>query len=188
MKNKTEYADLELQKQEEAEFFKNYDSSKYEKPSVTVDMLIFSRDKEERLYILLIKRGGFPDKGKWAIPGGFIRMSESLEESAQRELQEETGISDVELEQVYTFGDVNRDPRGRTISVTYLAILPWNKISVCAGDDAADARWFLLEEQEKKVSLLDCTEKYRLSTEDLAFDHDIILSKGLEKIKSRGKH
>ena len=151
----------------EEEFLKNYDSSIYKKPSVTVDMLIFTildeksanyrKLDEKKLSVLLVKRGGHPYLGKWALPGGFINMNESLEESAIRELKEETNVDNVYLEQLYTYGDVNRDPRDRIISCAYMALVNSDKLNVLAGDDASDARWFnvdykLIEQTKNKES------------------------------------
>ena len=110
----------------EAEFIRQYDPNRYEKPAVTVDMLIFTvnPEKDDSLELLMIERGGHPFLGKWAIPGGFVEMEESLEEAAARELKEETDLSDIYMEQLYTFGDVGRDPRMRVISVAYMALVP----------------------------------------------------------------
>lgn len=133
--------------QTEEEFLREYDSSKYRKPSVTVDMLIFKLGKEpckelvKECEVLMIKRGNFPDLGKWAFPGGFIGMEETLEESARRELEEETGVKGLFLEQIKTFGDPKRDKRDRVITVAYMSLIEEN-IKVKAGDDAADAKWF----------------------------------------------
>src|SRR5581483_1922622 len=100
----------------------HYDASKYERPSVTVDVVMMSLRKRD-LQVLLIKRRAWPYEGMWAIPGGFVNMDESLETAAKRELQEETGVQDVYLEQLYTFGDPGRDPRTRVITVVYFALL-----------------------------------------------------------------
>ena len=99
-----------------------YNLDKFDKPSVTVDIIIFSIISNE-LKVLLIKRNVEPFKKFWAIPGGFVKMDESLEAAAIRELQEETGVKDVYLEQLYTFGDPNRDPRTRVITVSYFALI-----------------------------------------------------------------
>lgn len=92
----------------ETEFLRQYDPDRYEKPAVTVDMLIFTVNPERdySLELLMIERGGHPYLGKWALPGGFVEMNESLEEAAARELKEETGLSDIYMEQLFTFGDV----------------------------------------------------------------------------------
>ena len=131
----------------EEEFLRDYDSSKYRKPSVTVDMVIFKKENAyddqvcNNFKVLLIKRGNFPDMGKWAFPGGFIEMEEDLEESAARELEEETGLSGIYLEQLRTFGTVDRDKRDRVITVAYMAIID-EDMKAIAGDDAAEAKWF----------------------------------------------
>src|SRR3990170_417036 len=109
------------------------------KPSVTVDVVIFTL-RHDDLQVLLVKRKIAPYAGRWAIPGGFIRMDETLEAAARRELAEETGVRDVYLEQLYTFGDPKRDPRGRVITVAYFALVP-APLAVRAGSDASDARW-----------------------------------------------
>lgn len=145
---------IEKQYESEEEFIKNYNPDKYKKPSVTVDTLIFTIGEHEtdnyrelenkELEILLIRRKGHPFKGKWAIPGGFVNISESIDEAAQRELKEETGVENVYLEQLYTWGEVNRDPRMRVISTSYMALVNKEQLKVKAGDDAEDAKWFSL--------------------------------------------
>lgn len=167
----------------EKEFLKDYDVSKYEKPSVTVDILIytvFNQDIDNYrklpnkvLEVLLIKRKDHPFKDKWAIPGGFVNINENLDEAARRELKEETNLENIYLEQLYTYGDVLRDPRSRVISCTYMSLVDRTHLNVKANDDAKDARWFdvqykLLEEQKyitndgylkKKLYKLILTEK-----------------------------
>lgn len=150
----------------EEEFLKHYDASKYDRPSVSVDTLVFTvvdrepsnyrKLPEKVLRALLIKRNGHPHKGKWALPGGFINMDENLEAAALRELKEETNIDNVYIEQLYTYGDVGRDPRTRVISCTYLALTDSEHIELKAGDDAGDAMWFdvsskLIEEQRTMI-------------------------------------
>lgn len=137
----------------------------YPRPSVTADVIIFTL-RENDLHVLLIKRGHSPFEGMWAIPGGFVDIGESLEEAALRELEEETGVRDVYLEQLYTFGDPGRDPRGRVITVAYFALVPATAIHPRAGDDAAEARWW---------SVCDLPP--------LAFDHADILAYALQRLR-----
>jgi 8-oxo-dGTP diphosphatase len=111
----------------------------YPRPAVTVDLVIVSEDEDPRT--LLIRRKHDPFAGMWALPGGFVEMHESLDAAARRELYEETGIKVEQLEQLHTFGDPERDPRGRTISVAYLAIMDAAKLEPRAQDDAAEVGW-----------------------------------------------
>jgi 8-oxo-dGTP diphosphatase len=138
----------------------------YPRPSVTVDVIIVTRDRNPR--VLLIRRKHEPFAGMWAIPGGFVDMEESLEAAAQRELREETGVEAEHLEQLNTFGDPGRDPRGRTISVAYLALVNADQVHPQAADDAAAVGWHLLR---------------RLPP--LAFDHDKILACARERLAKR---
>ena len=133
----------------EEEFLSQYQPRDYERPSVTVDMLIFAVDKSgENKRLLLIKRKNHPYLGCWALPGGFVEMKESLREAAARELEEETGVKGMRLEQLYTFGEVERDPRTRIISVAFMAVVDDEELSVRAGDDAAEAVWFRVWKEE----------------------------------------
>jgi 8-oxo-dGTP diphosphatase len=113
----------------------------YPRPSVTADVIIFTL-RDESLQVLLIRRKYPPFQGMWAIPGGFVGIAESLDDAARRELEEETGVRDVYLEQLYTFGKPDRDPRGRVITVAYFALVPAAAIRPRPGDDAAEARWW----------------------------------------------
>ncbi|MBM7582013.1 ADP-ribose pyrophosphatase YjhB (NUDIX family) [Caldicoprobacter guelmensis] len=138
----------------EEEFLKQYDPDKYatSNPALTVDMLLFAlRDDEKsntavtstkHLDVLMIKRGDHPFMGKWALPGGFVTRNEDPEKAALRELKEETGIDEVHMEQLYTWGAPGRDPRTHVVSVSYMALVDGAKVKVRAGDDASDARWF----------------------------------------------
>src|SRR5215469_5983552 len=146
----------------------HYDASKYERPSVTVDVVMMSL-RQRDLQVLLIKRRSWPYEGMWAIPGGFVNIRESLEEAAKRELQEETGVQDVYLEQLYTFSDPERDPRTRVITVVYFALLDSERLQVRAADDAADVGWFSV---------------YNLPGE-LAFDHAKILKYALDRLRGK---
>jgi 8-oxo-dGTP diphosphatase len=145
----------------------HYDPSKYERPSVTVDVVMMSL-RQRDLQVLLVKRRSWPFEGMWAIPGGFVNMDESLETAAKRELQEETGVQDVYLEQLYTFGDPGRDPRTRVITVVYFALLDSERLQVRAADDAADVGWFSV---------------YDLPP--LAFDHEKILDYTLNRLRGK---
>lgn len=118
----------------EEEYLKNYRPGDYERPSVTVDMLIFAVDnREESIRLLLIKRKNHPFLGCWALPGGFVEITESLRDAAARELEEETGVKGMYLEQLYTFGETGRDPRSRIISVAYMAVIDGSGLKVQAG-------------------------------------------------------
>jgi len=120
-------------------------SSKHKPIALTVDTVIFTKT-DEGLKILLIKRKNDPFKNKWAIPGGFVEYDEELDTAAKRELEEETGVVDAELEQVHTIGTPGRDPRGRTVSIVYKALVDINKVKICAGDDAKEAEWFKIDD------------------------------------------
>ncbi len=114
---------------------------RYPHPAVTTDVVLFTI-REDSLQLLLIERGNEPFKGSWALPGGFVDIDEDLEAGAARELAEETGVENLYLEQLGTFGTPGRDPRERVISVAYLALAPETRLAVRAGDDAAAADWF----------------------------------------------
>lgn len=148
----------------EEEFLEKYDVSMFERPSVTADMLIFTVVNEEEenyrklpeksLKLLMVKRGDHPFMGQWALPGGFVAMQESVEDAALRELKTETNVDNVYMEQLFTWGDVGRDPRTRVISCSYMALTDSTKLNIVAGDDADDAKWFNISynlTQEKKT-------------------------------------
>ena len=145
----------------------HYDAGKYERPSVTVDVVMMSL-RQRDLQVLLVKRRSWPYEGMWAIPGGFVNMDESLEAAAKRELQEETNVQNVYLEQLYTFGDPGRDPRTRVITVVYFALLDSERLQVRAADDAVDVGWFSV---------------YQLPA--LAFDHAKILQYALDRLRGK---
>jgi len=125
-----------------AEFLREYDPKKYDRPSVTVDNVIFARVGDKPA-VLLIKRGGHPFIGDWAFPGGFLEMDEDLEDGAKRELYEETGVSGVTPTQLGAYGRPDRDPRGRVITVAFVSELP-EGASPRAGDDAKEADLFFI--------------------------------------------
>ncbi|WP_028549679.1 NUDIX domain-containing protein [Paenibacillus sp. UNC451MF] len=150
----------------EREFMERYRAEDYERPSVAADMVIFTvtdadednyrKLPEKELRILLIRRGGHPFLGKWALPGGFVRPNETTEQAAARELQEETGVENVYLEQLYTFSDIGRDPRTWVMSCCYMALINSGQVQLKAGDDAANAAWFkvyyrLLRERKELI-------------------------------------
>src|ERR1700731_3098910 len=145
----------------------HYDVNKYERPSVTVDVVMMSL-RQRDLQVLLVKRRSWPYEGMWAIPGGFVNMDESLEAAAKRELQEETNVQNVYLEQLYTFGDPGRDPRTRVITVVYFALLDSERLQVRAADDAVDVGWFSVDDLPP-----------------LAFDHDKILQYALNRLRGK---
>jgi ADP-ribose pyrophosphatase YjhB (NUDIX family) len=142
----------------------------YPRPALTVDAVVFGLD-DENLKVLLIRRGLEPFQGKWALPGGFVRVAESLEDAVRRELQEETGIAQVYLEQLYTFGAVDRDPRERVVTVAYYALVRLSDHRIKAATDARDAAWFAVSEAR-----------------GLAFDHDRILAVALERLKGKVRY
>lgn len=149
--------------QTETEFLQSYDASVYEKPSVSTDVLVFSIAKGRRetyrqlpknhLQILLIRRKKHPYQDCWALPGGFVEIDESLRHAAARELYEETGLEPDYLGQLYTWSDVDRDPRTRVISTSYMAIVNENNKKLRAGDDASEAQWFELTSQIENVEM-----------------------------------
>jgi ADP-ribose pyrophosphatase YjhB (NUDIX family) len=204
----------------EEEFLKQYNPEIFDRPSVTNDVIIFTTDdiKEENsrkvpkkgLQVLLIKRDDYPSKGKWAIPGGFVDTRESLEEGAIRKLKEETGIDNVYIEQLYTFGEVNRDPRTRVISVGNVALISkdktkwfWIEKNLIKTEDDEEyiVRKYLLKFEAEDIkanyevtekiekSILrrkDISYKYLVdSTEELAFDHYEIIDYAIDRIRNK---
>lgn len=139
----------------------------YPHPAVTTDVVVFTI-RDQRLQLLLVKRAGEPFKGSWALPGGFLDIDEDLENCAKRELEEETGVSGLYLEQLYTFGKPDRDPRERIISVTYYALFPSDKVELRASSDAEDAAWFPLDELP-----------------ELAFDHTEIIELAHQRLVAK---
>lgn len=136
-------------------------------PAVTVDVVIFTV-REKKLKLLLVKRAGEPYQGKWALPGGFVHLDEDLDAAARRELKEETGVGGVFLEQLYSFGGVNRDPRERVITVSYYALIPSDKVELRASTDAEAVGWFSLDEMPP-----------------LAFDHEDIVDMAHQRLSAK---
>ncbi len=139
----------------------------YPRPALTVDCVLFSKDEKE-IKVLLIQRKNAPFKNAWAFPGGFVDMDETTLEAAKRELEEEAGINVNNLTQIHTFSDIDRDPRGRIVSVIYFAEVNSNDLKLQAGDDAKDAQWFSLA-----------------ALPSLAFDHKMILEFVVESLDNR---
>lgn len=166
----------------EKEFIENYDVTKYERPSVTVDTLIFSVNEDMKLEILLKQRDDFPFKDKWCIPGGFVGINESLDEAANRVLKEKTGAEDLFLEQLYTFGAVDRDPRMRVITVTYTAMVPKAKVKL----QAENAIWFIIDDFDNCILKKSTSDKeIFLSGDDLGFDHSEIIQMAIKRIQGK---
>jgi 8-oxo-dGTP diphosphatase len=140
----------------------------YPRPALTVDCVVFGWDGQA-LKVLLIQRNEPPFEGQWALPGGFVQMDEELEAAARRELEEETGLSDMFLEQLYTFGGVARDPRGRVVTVAWYALIDLHRFAKPVGaTDARDAAWFAIS-----------------SLPPLAFDHENILATAFKRLQAK---
>lgn len=145
-------------------------SYEYPRAALAVDCVVFGFDEGE-LKILLIRRGLAPFRGKWALPGGFVRVDETVDEAARRELSEETGLANVFLEQLYTFGAVDRDPRERVVSVAYYALVQLAGHPATGASDASDAAWFPVAQAPV-----------------LAFDHAAILRTALERLRGKVRY
>lgn len=198
----------------EEEFLKNYDSSAFEKLSMTTDIIIFSVSDEDvnnyrklskkKFSVLLVKRDDYPFKDKWCLPGGFIKIDEDLEDAPKRILANETNIHNIYLEQLYTFGSVNRDPRMRIVSTSYMALIDKNRLNDKLNSSAS---WFNIEYYEendivnvtligeeiitfkvKKVLKDLTTDRYKfevIENDKLAFDHPLVILSGIERLKSK---
>ncbi len=138
------------------------------RPMVSVDAVVFAFFKN-KAKLLLVNRGNEPFKGKWSLPGGFVEIDEGLEEAVARELAEETGLANVTLEQMRTYGNVGRDPRGRQITIVYMGIAMERLNKIKAGDDAAEVRWFDIEKLPK----------------DMAFDHNEVAKFAIRRLKRK---
>lgn len=196
----------------EKEFIEGYDITEYERPSVAADMAVFAvrdvvsdnpkKSTRKKLTLMLIKRGEHPYMDKWALPGGFLRMNETIEECAARELTEETGLKEPYLRQFRTYSGVDRDPRGRIISCAYISLISVSNDVVSASSDASDAAWFDVEISEtdagfnavllsddKVLLSIEVTEKNDMAVPEkvegeLAFDHVRIITDALYYIRS----
>ena len=202
----------------EQEFLDAYDSSVFEKLSMTTDILILSISDEEQanyrktskkhMSVLLVKREDYPFKDKWCLPGGFLDVKEDLEECPRRILAKETNLHDIYLEQLYTFGSVNRDPRMRIVSTAYMALIDKNRLKDKLSDNAS---WFnvtYFEEDDsvqvqldngkdhlvfeiKKILREQTTDRYSFEitkNEDLAFDHPVVIWSGIERLKGKANY
>lgn len=139
----------------------------YEQPGVTVDLVILTVD-DKKLKVLLVKRANEPFEGCWSIPGGFLKKGESLEEAASRVMEEKTGVREVYLEQLYTFGRPDRDPRARIITVTYFALIPWMRLNQPGSKKISDLAWFSVDD-----------------VPELAFDHMEILRRAVTRLRAK---
>lgn len=200
----------------EEEFLKDYDSSIFEKLSMTVDILVISVSNEEtnnyrktdkkKMSILLVKRDDYPYKDKWCLPGGFVGIDEDIEEAPKRVLKRETNVDNIYLEQLYTFGSVDRDPRMRIVSTSYIALIDKNKLE---GKLNENASWFDIVSINEKNNIVDVilnngfetitfsikkilkektTDSYKLvevKNDKIAFDHTLVILTGIERLKNK---
>ena len=172
---------------EEREFLEKYDVSKYERPSLTADIAVFSimkeetdeyrKDPEQQLGVLLVKRNGYPYKDCWALPGGFAEIDENLYETALRELKEETSVDSAFIEPFGLFSDPGRDPRGWVVSQGYLALVDAEKCKVEAGSDAGNAQWFRIRVNKTRIG-----NNIRVNTAEIRTRYDLTL-----ELKSLGE-
>ena len=180
----TEYKD-------EKEFLNKYDSSKFENLAVTTDLLIFAisdlntgnyrKLNQKKMSVYLVKREQFPNKDKLSLPGGFVEANASLDDSALKVLKQKTKLDEIYLEQLYTFGDVNRDPRMRIISVAYMALI--NKQGLSLDNDE---NWFTIINDNNEIYLEnEHNSNNRISINELAFDHKTIIEAGLDRLKNK---
>ena len=154
------------------DYLNGYTPTRYNRPSVAVDVVVFSVH-DARLKVLLVKRGVPPFEGKWALPGGFINKAKdkTLDDAVARELREETGAVAPYIEQLYTFGSIDRDPRDWTVSVAYFALTPYDKVKLTVGGDAQQTRWWPVRDSKVNVKL--------------AFDHKNILDLAVARLRSK---
>ena len=200
----------------EEEFLKEYDSNAFEKLSLTSDILIFSVSSQKQdnyrklskksFSVLLVKRENYPFKDKWCLPGGFVRIDENLDDAPRRILKDETNVDNIYLEQLYTFGNVNRDPRMRIVSTSYMALIDKNNLENKLSENAC---WFDIILYEEKNNIVDIvldngtttisftiekilrektTDRYSFNTIKnnlLAFDHTLVILSGIERLKNK---
>lgn len=196
---KTYAGDEQMEARLEEQYLREYDPSQFDRPSVTVDILVFTI-YQKKLCVLLIKRDMPPYIGKWAIPGGFIKMSESADQAAARKLEEETGIEGVKLEQLYTFSSVDRDPRTRVISIVYFAAVPYDKLQFGAGSGVKSAELFTvgqiqgdsvsgspeeMDENDAGNLLLVGRNGEEVPFTDIAFDHATMIRYAVRRMRGK---
>lgn len=199
----------------EEEFLKDYDSSKFEKLSMTTDILIFSVSNtpqnnyrkltNKEISVLLVKRKDYPFKDKWCLPGGFVQIDENLEDAPSRILKRETNLENIYLEQLYTFGDINRDPRMRIVSTSYMALIDKSRLNTELIDNASWFRMNILEDGKEIQVTLDndleqfsfivkkelrekTTDRYDFkvkSNSSLAFDHAKVIVLGIKRLQNK---
>lgn len=199
----------------EEEFLQHYDSSAFEKLSVTSDILIFSvadgvqenyrKLNKKHFAVLLVKRNDYPFKDKWCLPGGFIGIQETTSDAARRILKNETNLENIYLEQLYTFDGINRDPRMRIISTSYMALVDKNRLKTQISNNASWFNMTILEDEQSITVTLDngvehfsfvvgktlkemTTDKYEytvLKNEHLAFDHPLVIAYGISRLKNK---
>lgn len=191
------YFEQQASEEEFLDWYQKQEQPQYEKPSVTVDMVLLCYDKEQdQLKILLIQRKSHPYRHSWALPGGFVNPNESTGDSVLRETKEETGvtISGYNIEQLHTFSTPGRDPRGWVMTVSYLAFI--GEVPLSAGDDAKEVRWFSLERKNHQLYLingdveivLDLRTGESLGKNTLAFDHSDIIIKAFKRVVNKMEH
>ena len=202
----------------EEEFLKAYNPKKYDQLSITTDILILSISDEEtsnyrkaskkHMSVLLVKRSDYPFKDMWCLPGGFLKLDETLDECNKRILTEETNLTDIYLEQLYTFGSLDRDPRTRVVSVSYMALIDKNRLHQTIKNNSS---WFNISYEEhgdltdvtldngnetlkftiKKKLRAHATDRYDFiieKNEKIAFDHPKVILAGIERLKTRAKY
>lgn len=163
----------------EAQAIARYRERNYPKPAMTADIVVFAK-KEENYSVLLVTRKGHPYIGKLALPGGFANENEPIEETAARELAEETGVENLSLELVGVYSAPGRDPRGWVVSAAFVSVVDASLLSVQAGDDAASADWYVFDGETLTRN------GNQVSLQDLAFDHKTILMDAYQQVTKKG--
>ncbi len=162
----------------EYSYLRSYQKDSYEKLSLTVDILLFTIDEQFNLQLLLVKRANYPYKNHWALPGSFVGIEESVEEAAIRTMVQKVGMSNVHIEQLYTFGSTHRDPRMRIVTVAYLALVPRAAIS----NIEKNAELFRVSENDGVLRFLSKTSIWE---DELAFDHKDIVKLAIQRMRGK---